>query len=379
MELERRFHSILWNAVRVFLYATVGSSLLFIAFLIFFMTGGLFLFQEGSVIYQLLVLLKGEGSLWLLFFLFLLSLLSSLVVGVVSGLASGRKLKQDLESFSWATEKYARGDLDYRIPINGNDEFAELARQFNKMAERFEGQVGSLQKLVEENAELLGQSKQVAVHEERQRLARELHDSISQQLFAIMMQLAALRLMIEKDPAQAKERFHIVEEMAAAAQAEMRALLLHLRPVALKGKKLTEALQALLDELKEKHPIQYEWTMDTIDPLPKGLEEHLFRIVQEGISNAVRHSHAQKIELHLLKQRSALILRIKDDGVGFRYDERKVTSSMGLGTIRERVGEMGGVVELTSTPGKGTILEIRIPIVYKGEEADGENPHPHRG
>ncbi|MBE3555298.1 MAG: HAMP domain-containing protein, partial [Thermicanus sp.] len=144
MELERRFHSILWNAVRVFLYATVGSSLLFIAFLIFFMTGGLFLFQEGSAIYQLLVLLKGEGSLWLLLFLFLLSLLSSLVVGVVSGLASGRKLKQDLESFSWATEKYARGDLDYRIPINGNDEFAELARQFNKMAERFEGQVGSL-------------------------------------------------------------------------------------------------------------------------------------------------------------------------------------------------------------------------------------------
>lgn len=379
VELGQKFHSVLWNTIRIYLYATLGSSLLFGALLFFLMQGGALLFPDGSLLNRLLLRLQGEGAILFILFLALLSILSSLIVGVVSGLLAGRKLKQDLESFSWAAERYARGDLHYRIPIEGKDEFAELAGQFNRMAERFEHQVAALQKLVEENAKLLGQSKQVAVHEERQRLARELHDSISQQLFAMMMQLAALRLLIEKDPEKAKEKFQLVEEMAASAQAEMRALLLHLRPVALEGKNLTEALEALLNELKVKHPIQYEWSIDTLGALPKGMEEHLFRIAQEGISNAVRHSHAQRIEIHLLKQRSTIILRIKDDGIGFHYQERAVTSSMGLGTIKERVNEMGGYVEITSTAGKGTMLEVRIPIAYKGEEGDGANTNPDHG
>lgn len=367
MELKNRFYSIFWNAIRTFLYATLGSSLLFLILLFIMLQKGVFFLSPEHPFSQMLFRIREEGIPATMLSLSALSLFSSLLIGIIFGLFAGRKLKQDLESLSWATEKYSHGDLHYRIPIEGKDEFADLAQQFNQMAERFEAQVGALQKLVEENAELLGQSKQVAAHEERQRLARELHDSVSQQLFAMMMQLAALRLLIEKDPEKAKERFHLVEEMAASAQAEMRALLLHLRPVALDGKSIHEALESLLNELKVKHPIHYEWSIDPLGSLPKGMEEHLFRIAQEGISNAVRHSHAQRIELHLLKRRSTIILRIKDDGIGFRYSEKAVTFSMGLGTIKERVREMGGTAEITSTPGKGTILEVRIPIVYKGD------------
>jgi len=380
MEIERRLSSIQWKITRSFLVATFVSAFFLIGLLMI-----LWLLSNASeTIKEWYIDWFGFEPTMERFTRFIATILvialgSALVCGAAIGFYNGRKIKRSLQSLSWAAEKLTRGELDYRIAIEGQDEIAELSEQFNNMASRIENQVLSLQKLVQENAELHKQASQVAVHEERQRLARELHDSISQQLFAIMMTMAACAKFIEKDVERAKRQFGLIEEIAAQAQAEMRALLLHLRPIQLEGKRLTEALRDLLVELKQKHPVQYEWEIDELEALPTGLEEHIFRITQEAISNALRHSRAKKIQLTLKKWKSMLILRISDDGKGFNPEVQKISSSMGLGTIAERVSEMGGVWEINSKEGRGTIIEIRVPLLMKGEVYDEQNSPDYRG
>lgn len=364
MEVERRLSSIQWKITRSFIVATLASALLLIALLIFL---------------WLITIISGIESTWLTDLLgieenndrFVLRILliagfagaAALLGGAVIGFYSGRKLKRSLQSLSWAAEKLTGGELNYRISVNGEDEIAELAEQFNHMATRIEAQVGSLQRLVKENAELHQQARRHAVDEERQRLARELHDSISQQLFAIMMTMAGCARIIDKDIEKAKKQFAIIEDIAAQAQAEMRALLLHLRPVQLEGKQITGALDELMTELKSKHPVEYVWEIDDIDDLPMGFEEHIFRIAQEALSNALRHSHASRISLTLKQHKSTIVMRIADNGIGFELESERSSSSMGLTNISERTQEMGGTWELISAEGKGATLEIRVPLV----------------
>lgn len=364
VEVERRLSSIQWKITRSFIVATLASAFLLIVLLII-----LWLFAK----------LSGAESTWLTDVLgiekdndrFVLRLIlmacftgaTALIGGAIIGFYNGRKLKRSLQSLSWAAEKLTGGELHYRITVNGEDEIAELAEQFNDMAGRIEAQVGSLQRLVKENAELHQQARQLAVDEERQRLARELHDSISQQLFAIMMTMAGCARIIDKDIEKAKKQFAIIEDIAAQAQAEMRALLLHLRPVQLEGKQITGALDELLTELKSKHPVEYVWEIDDIDDLPIGFEEHIFRIAQEALSNALRHSHASRILLTLKQHKSTIVLRIMDNGIGFDPETERNSSSMGLTNIAERSQEMGGTWELISAEGKGATLEVRVPLV----------------
>jgi len=199
-----------------------------------------------------------------------------------------------------------------------------------------------------------------AVIEERQRLARELHDAVSQQLFAISMTATAVGRTIDKDWERAKRQVELIEEMAAVAQSEMRALLLHLRPVHLDGKNLGEALQVLVAELKQKTSMTIQLVVEGETMLDTQSEDHLFRIAQEAISNTLRHSKAQSMTIRLTGYGRQVQLTFEDDGVGFEVEERK-HSSYGLLTMEERVLEMGGSLEIESKPGTGTTIDIWIP------------------
>jgi len=199
-----------------------------------------------------------------------------------------------------------------------------------------------------------------AVIEERQRLARELHDAVSQQLFAISMTATAVGRTIEKDWERAKRQVELIEEMAAVAQSEMRALLLHLRPVHLDGKNLGEALQSLVNELQQKTSMSITLNVDGEMTLDTQSEDHLFRIAQEAISNTLRHSKAQSMSIHLSGFGRQVRLTFVDDGVGFEVEARK-HSSYGLLTMEERVLEMGGSLDIESKSGAGTKIEIWIP------------------
>ncbi|WP_169091199.1 sensor histidine kinase [Paenibacillus sp. PL91] len=202
--------------------------------------------------------------------------------------------------------------------------------------------------------------KFTAVIEERQRLARELHDAVSQQLFAISMTATAVSRTIERDWERARRQVQLIEEMAAVAQSEMRALLLHLRPVHLDGKSLGQALTVLVDELKQKVPMTISLEVDETIVLPPNAEDHLFRIAQEALSNTLRHSKADRMEIKLIRSGNQVHMSLLDSGIGFDLESKKQTS-YGLLTMEERVLELGGSLQMISKPGEGTVIHIWVP------------------
>lgn len=296
--------------------------------------------------------------------------LISVVVGAIFGYWYGHYVKKRLQIITKATLAYERGNFSYRLPYIGEDEIGQISVHLNEMAKRIEAQVASLQRLSSEKAEWTETLKQRAITEERQRLARELHDAVSQQLFAISMMTAAVRKTMLEKPEQAKKQIAAIEKMANAAQSEMRALLLHLRPMYLEGKKLKEGIEDLLNELKTKHNLVITWKIEEITGLSKGVEDHLFRIIQEAISNILRHAKASAIELLLYKVNDQVRLKKTDNGIGFHVDEKK-TSSYGLRTMVERVNEIGGMIEIFSRPGKGTEIEVKVPIIQTNDVKEG--------
>lgn len=199
-----------------------------------------------------------------------------------------------------------------------------------------------------------------AVIEERQRLARELHDAVSQQLFAISMTATAVSRTMERDWERAKHQVQLIEEMASVAQSEMRALLLHLRPIHLDGRSLGLAIEKLVSELVQKIPMQISLQLDNTLLMKQEVEDHLFRITQEALSNALRHAKAEMLSITLFKDKHDVHLYIVDNGIGFNIESRK-QGSYGLLTMEERVREMNGVFEIKSSPGEGTSIKIIIP------------------
>lgn len=302
----------------------------------------------------------------------LLILIPVLVVtlGTISGFIFGYTYKRRIEMLAESIMRFERGNFAYRVPEVGEDEISLVAHRLNRMAERIEKQVASLQKLSTEKAEWQEKMKQAVISEERQRLARELHDAVSQQLFAISMMSSAVKEALSPEDGRIHGQITMIEKMAGIAQNEMRALLLHLRPVTLEGKGLKEGLEELLEEFKAKQLAEIYWEVDDLPELAKGIEDHLFRIVQEGLSNVFRHSQATSVSVRLTVRNRQISLKIIDNGVGFDMSKLKA-SSYGLQSIQERASAIGGIAEVVSFPGKGTQVEVKVPIVdgEKGGEA----------
>ncbi len=294
-------------------------------------------------------------------------LLAAMLIGAIFGFVAGKQMKKRLDQLEEAAMAYERGNYQYRVPDLGNDEIGTVGKRLNVMSRRVNEQIASLQRLSAERAEWNERLKQAAVTEERQRLARELHDAVSQQLFAISMMTSALQHTLQSDPEKAKKQVAMVEEMATNAQSEMRALLLHLRPAHLEGKGLKEGVDDLLNELKQKHDLEITWDIEPLPKLAKGIEDHLFRIIQEAISNTLRHAKASSLQVWLAVVNHQIRLKVQDDGIGFNPDEAK-HSSYGLRSMKERVNEIGGVLEVISLPNKGTQINVKVPLMQMEKE-----------
>ncbi|PIO83241.1 histidine kinase [Loigolactobacillus backii] len=209
-----------------------------------------------------------------------------------------------------------------------------------------------------------GETKEEILTQERHRLARELHDSVSQQLFAAMMMLSALNEIAakpEKTP-QVIKQLKLVETIINEAQSEMRALLLHLRPISLEGKSLKQGIIQLLKELRTKIQLEMKWEISDVH-LASGVEDNLFRIVQELLSNTLRHSKAKSLEVYLKQVDQTVILKVVDDGVGFVMKDADNAGSYGLNNIQERTASIGGTAKIISFPKQGTSVEVRVPIL----------------
>ena len=231
----------------------------------------------------------------------------------------------------------------------------------------FKSLSGKLNLLTEavQKAENQGLVREEAIIEkERKRIARDLHDTVSQELFAAHMissgvSQQALKLDREKMQTQLQSVVAILE----TAQKDLRVLLLHLRPVELEEKSLVEGIQILLKELEDKSDLKVSLKQN-VSKLPKKIEEHIFRILQELISNTLRHAQASCLDVYLYQTDVELQLKVVDNGIGFQLGSLD-DLSYGLRNIKERVEDMAGTVQLLTAPKQGLAVDIRIPLLDK--------------
>lgn len=298
------------------------------------------------------------------FWLFIYCLLILLAAGGYFGIKGSYLIKGRLGDILVAVSNLRSGKLAGRISSYENDEIGLIAEELDGLADYIQEQVHSVQRLAEERSSLAQSAHAAAVMEERQRLARDLHDVVSQQLFALSMMSSAALKVFDRDSEKAKKQLKEISGIAAKAQGEMRALLLHLRPIQLSDDTLCDGIIKLIHELRGKTTIDFQASIDEIE-LSKAAEEHLFRVVQEALSNILRHADASKIKLTLTEKEDYTYLFIGDDGKGFDPHIERV-ASYGLKTMRERCEEIGGIFNIRSKQGEGTYIEIRIPL--KGRE-----------
>ena len=240
-------------------------------------------------------------------------------------------------------------DLDEDTEINTN-----LLRLSNKMRHL----TTSLQNT--ENSRI--QSSQEIVEQERKRIARDLHDTVSQELFASSMILSGLSMTLPQiEQKQVAVQLSAVENMLQNAQKDLRILLMHLRPTELENKTLSEGFDILLKELTDKSNIEVVYKKH-IGSLPKKIEDNVIRIAQEFISNTLKHAKASRLEVYLNQTATEFQLKMVDNGVGFDMDANRELS-YGLNNIEERVDDMAGTLTLLSQKGKGVSMDIRLPLV----------------
>ena len=208
------------------------------------------------------------------------------------------------------------------------------------------------------------------IETERKRISRELHDSVSQELFAATMILSSVTESTQNlSKSQIETQTQLVLKVLHSAQNEMRALLLHLRPVELDGKTLVAGLSVLTDELQAKISAHISVKLADVEA-SSNIEDNLFRMAQEILSNTLRHAQAEHIEVILRERYGNIVLKIADDGVGFDPQNTDKTASYGLANIKERALLLGGDVQVISAPKQGTTVEIRIPKVsQKSDQA----------
>jgi signal transduction histidine kinase len=210
----------------------------------------------------------------------------------------------------------------------------------------------------------LRQVSEAAAQEERNRLARDLHDSIKQQIFGIHLGAATAQARWDTDPAGARAAVDDIRRCAQEAMVEMNALLQQLRPQALATLGLVEALREQCEALGYRSGARVSLEIGEPVPdgrLPPGAQETLFRIAQEALANVARHARAQTARVHLGRQGDKALLRVEDDGQGF--DPGTESSGMGLRNLKERANSLRGRLEVDSAPGGGTRVSVAVPLL----------------
>jgi PAS domain S-box-containing protein len=214
------------------------------------------------------------------------------------------------------------------------------------------------------------QAGELASSQERAHLARELHDSVTQALFSMTLVTRTTELLVDRDPAAAKEKLSALRDLQREALAEMRALIFELRPGNIEQDGLLAALKTHTAALQGRIGLPIVVTSELTDRLPLALEEVLYRISQEALHNVVKHAAAHQVTLTIERVGGGVRLRIVDDGKGF--DAASVPDGhLGLAGMRARADKIGGILQVTSRAGSGTTIEVIVPEAAIAAAADG--------
>jgi signal transduction histidine kinase len=292
---------------------------------------------------------KGNTGIGTLVFRGGLALILLLPLGALFGLLSTGQLIRRIRGLAAGASAMAGGDLRARVPVSGGDEVGRLEQAFNTMAERLDAAVGAERKAAGSEARLA----------ERTRIARELHDSISQDLFSASMLAGGLRKALLPS-SHLRRQAESLELSLTRIMREMRALLLELRPIALEDVGLAEALDELCRAYQERLGISISSRIDA-PGLDAPVEHAVLRVVQEALGNAVRHADPETIELSVARSDGRVAVTVQDDGQGFDPRETASRHGMGLQVMRDRVGELGGTFEVLSAPQRGTTVKVLLP------------------
>jgi signal transduction histidine kinase len=216
-----------------------------------------------------------------------------------------------------------------------------------------------------ENAQLYERVQAQAASEERQHLARELHDSVSQALYAILLGTHTAQRHLPGAPDKAADALAYVETLAQAGIAEMRALIFELRPESLEEEGLAGVLRRQAEALRHRHGLAAEADVSEEPDLPFAAKKVIVRVAQEAVHNVVKHARAQRVDIALRREEGAWTLRVRDDGRGFdaaAYDgPHGAPGHLGLVSMRERIEALGGRLAIESAPGEGTRVVARVP------------------
>ncbi|MGY6022069.1 GAF domain-containing sensor histidine kinase [Streptomyces spinosirectus] len=261
------------------------------------------------------------------------------------------------------------------LPIRDGDEVIGALFLANKDCPKPEGGCG----FTEDDADLLGilaqhaaialtnarlyeRSRELTIAEERSRLAHELHDAVSQKLFSLRLTAQAAAALVDRDPSRAKGELQQVAVLAAEAADELRAAVVELRPAALDEDGLVATLRTQIQVLDRAHTARVTFGSCGVRALPSAQEEALLRVAQEALHNALRHSGAERVDVTLARRGTAAVLRVADDGSGFDPKAiRRAGRHLGLVSMRDRAGGVGGTLTVDSAPGKGTTIELEVP------------------
>ena len=211
------------------------------------------------------------------------------------------------------------------------------------------------------NARLYERSRELSVVSERNRLALELHDVVSQKLFSVVLTAEAAATLLDRDPAAARARIERVGALARESLGELRSLIDELRPPELERDGLAAALRKHAEVLAPLHPATIEVELDEVAS-EIDRDRQVLRIAQEALTNALRHAAAARVDLRLADSGDGLELEVADDGIGFNPDDPELRARrLGLTSMEERAARIGGTLEIRSTAGKGTSVRLRVP------------------
>jgi NarL family two-component system sensor histidine kinase LiaS len=268
------------------------------------------------------------------------------LVGTVFGLLASLGITRRLRRLALAAHAWSRGEFQVEVCDRSRDELGQLARDLNQMAEQLRM--------------LFSTRQELATVEERQRLARDLHDSVKQDVFAAALLVGAARALLLPDQEQAGAYLVEAEGLAEQARRELTTMIQELRPAELAEKGLATALQEYAHRWSLRNGIRVDNDVAGEHPVPVEVGTALFRVAQEALANIARHSGADRMAIRLDCDEDAVCLQVRDNGRGFGVTQ-PAGAGVGLASMRERVEAQRGTLEIASDS-SGTIVKARIPL-----------------
>ena len=318
-----------------------------------------------------------EGFLWFIpLATALLSAIGGIVADLVAGLLTARLLlsKKTIHIFSFLAAalvnimivgfvlNYFNYNLFHRdviVSIFFGLAMGGIYGIYTLRLEYLQERMKFLEELAEKNQQLQATTRHLAISEERNRMGRELHDSISQGVQGLIFALHSLRHELKDPPERVANILHHLEATARSTLDELRALIEELTPSQLVEEALTASIQATCELLSQRQAIPVDVNITLPAPLSPEIEMTIYRIVQEALANIEKHAHAQQVMISITETAGQVLLTVKDDGRGFTVPQ--AAPGHGLRNMRQRSEEAGGSFEVLSKPGHGTTIKVILP------------------